>query len=49
MIPNTHATPHVPGTSLRSDSERTAIVAADSIDRAVRGTQRSVGRVASRD
>lgn len=40
--PNTH----VPNTSLLSDSERIAPVAADTIDRAVQGAHKAVDRLA---
>lgn len=46
MIPNASANPHVPDTSLLSDSERMAPVAADSIDRAVQGAHKAVDRLA---
>lgn len=46
MIPNTPATPYVPNTSLLSDSEKIAPVAADKLDQAVQGAHKAVDRFA---
>ncbi len=46
MIPSTPSNPYVPNTSLLSDSEKIAPVAADTIDKAVQGAHNAVDRLA---
>jgi hypothetical protein len=48
MIPttNTNTTAHVPNTSLLSDSEKFAPVAADKLDKAVQGAHHAIDRLA---